>query len=348
MPAADLIEPDSERWRTALEKCWHQVYQRPEYVRFDAQLTGSSPTAFVYEEGDDLFLLPFVTRPITGTDRFDAVSPYGYPGPIVNSADPEFIGRAAVAFLDTLRQAQLVSLFVRMDPLQRIAFDPLGEIGLLHTHGSTVSIDLSLTREQWWTQVRKDHREAINRSRRLGRTSVMDDWNYLDAFVSLYAETMDRVGAAEGYHFGRDYFQRLHQMLGDEAVHLLIVLADDEPIAGSLLLTGGGVMQAHLAGVRTAFQRAESTPRFLVHESVHWGHERGYTAFHLGGGVGGQEDTIFEFKRGFSPRRHPFQTLRVVADPAAYRELLHAGQPSADPADLSGFFPLYRAKPAGG
>ncbi len=342
--AGELIGPDSPRWRGALDNCWHQVYQLPEYVRFDAELTGASPVAFLYTEGDYVLLLPFAVRPIPGTSLFDAISPYGYPGPVANRYDQAFWGRASAALLESLREAGLVSLFVRLDPLQTIPSQPLSQIGLLHTHGSTVSIDLRLTREQWWTQVRKDHRGAINRSRRLGRTSVMDDWGYLDDFIAMYRETMDRVGATSGYYFGRDYFERLRESLGDQTVHLLMLLADGEPMGGSVLLTGGGgIMQAHLAGIRSQFQRTEGSPRFLVNEEVRWGHEHGYDAFHLGGGVGGREDSLFEFKRGFSPRRHAFQTLRVIGQPDAYRELARASHPLDDPTDMTGFFPLYRA-----
>jgi hypothetical protein len=48
------------------------------------------------------------------------------------------------------------------------------------------------------------------------------------------------------------------------------------------------------------------------------------------------------FKAGFSDERHVFHTLRVVVDEAAYGRLVRARDPEADPADLNGFFPLYR------
>ncbi len=41
----------------------------------------------------------------------------------------------------------------------------------------------------------------------------------------------------------------------------------------------------------------------------------------LGGGVGGTDDRLLSFKRGFSPMTFPFFTLRLITDPEKYRTL---------------------------
>jgi hypothetical protein len=64
--------------------------------------------------------------------------------------------------------------------------------------------------------------------------------------------------------------------------------------------------------------------------------------FHLGGGKGGRNDSLFEDKAGFSPNRHPFHTWRLVTDREAYRRLVAERRPDADPADMTGTFPPYR------
>jgi hypothetical protein len=64
--------------------------------------------------------------------------------------------------------------------------------------------------------------------------------------------------------------------------------------------------------------------------------------FHLGGGKGGQNDSLFTYKAGFSPQRHAFHTWRVVADPEAYRSLMTERRPDVDPGDLTAAFPSYR------
>jgi GNAT superfamily N-acetyltransferase len=335
---AGLIGPESTRWREVLGRVAHQIYHLPEYAVFDAELSGGRPVAFLYEEDGGSWLLPLVLRSVPGTDRLDAASPYGHPGPVSDRADEQFWTRAVTALVRTLAASGAVSLFVRMDPLAWLPHGAFEQVGTLVPHGSTVSIDLRLSKEEWWPEVRRDHRSAINRAVRLGRTSVMDDWSHLDEFVAMYHQTMTRVGATEDYFFDRAYLERIRGAL-DGRVHLMMSLAADEPIAGSVFLETGGVVQAHIVATKPSYRREEPT-RFLVSECVEWGRQRGCTDLHLGGGVGGREDSIFHFKKGFSRRRHEFFTFRAVLDPTAYAELTSAGQEPSP--DVTGYFPAYR------
>ena len=75
-----------------------------------------------------------------------------------------------------------------------------------------------------------------------------------------------------------------------------------------------------------------------------WARQRGNDVLHLGGGVGGRADSLFQFKAGFSPRRHAFHTWRVIVDPDQY-EALCARRPGSENADdATDFFPRYRAR----
>jgi hypothetical protein len=73
---------------------------------------------------------------------------------------------------------------------------------------------------------------------------------------------------------------------------------------------------------------------------------RGDRVMHLGGGVEAFDDSLFRFKAGFSDRRQPFRTWRVVLDPHRYAALSEAVDPAADPADFTGYFPIYRREDA--
>src|SRR5207244_3424133 len=64
------------------------------------------------------------------------------------------------------------------------------------------------------------------------------------------------------------------------------------------------------------------SPTGLIFDAVRfWARENGARVFHLGGGVGSKEDSLFHFKAGFSGRRHGFGTWRWVIVPEVYREL---------------------------
>jgi hypothetical protein len=76
----------------------------------------------------------------------------------------------------------------------------------------------------------------------------------------------------------------------------------------------------------------------LFYETAVWASAQGFSCLHLGGGVGGHEDSLYEFKRRFDPKgRLPATVGKAVHDEEAYRRLIGGA------AGLDGFFPAYRA-----
>ena len=97
----------------------------------------------------------------------------------------------------------------------------------------------------------------------------------------------------------------------------------------------------HLGGT---FDRSPGNPiKLLFHQAAEWFKRRGNRWMHLGGGVGGGQDSLFHFKLGFSPQTFPFRTWRLVLDAAAYDELLtRAGRAPGSGLVAGSFFPAYR------
>ena len=81
--------------------------------------------------------------------------------------------------------------------------------------------------------------------------------------------------------------------------------------------------------------------RWTLEQVRIWAKQNGFTWFHLGGGVGAAEDSLFRFKAGFAKTFRTFSVARYIHDPARYEDLvaLRAGA-GAPPAP--GFFPAYR------
>jgi len=105
-----------------------------------------------------------------------------------------------------------------------------------------------------------------------------------------------------------------------------------------------GIVQYHLSGTDERFATHAPT-RLLHHFFIRWARERGDRWLHLGGGRGGANDSLMQYKAGFSSGRTPFYTLRVVLDEQAYARSVAARDPSLDASDRSGYFPLYRSDP---
>jgi lipid II:glycine glycyltransferase (peptidoglycan interpeptide bridge formation enzyme) len=162
--------------------------------------------------------------------------------------------------------------------------------------------------------------------------------------MEIYRETMDRVQAKESYYFGRDYFARLAEMPGH--VHCGVVESEGRPAAACIFFECGGIVQAHLGGTRSEFLN-KSPFHLLLYSAAEWARARGNRYLHMGGGVGGSNDRLLQFKRGFSPLRFPFSTLRLVTDEGKYRALTtrraRAAAVSVEEVSCGDFFPAYRA-----
>ena len=171
-------------------------------------------------------------------------------------------------------------------------------------------MDLSLDEAGMWKNIRDGHQWTIRKCKRLGFEARMVPLHeHIDAFMEVYRETMDRVHARDSSYFGRDDFIRLAELR--EQVHCCFVELGGEPAAACVFFECGGLFQAH-----------------------------------LGGGVGGTDDRLLSFKRGFSPMTFPFFTLRLITDPEKYRTLTALSASAvAVPLETrlqSAYFPAYR------
>lgn len=339
---SSIVGPDSAEWADALDRVRHYVYHRPEYVRLDADLLGGTAAAWIYREDDQLVLLPLVRRSLPGTPWTDVVSPYGYPGPVTGPgpATREYFQRCFTRLKHDLHDDKVVTGFLRLDPMSELPAEALEPAGEVVRHGSTVAIDLARPEEELLASFRRDHRRDIRRARDAGVVVGFDDWSRFEDFSSIYRENMSRVDAAEFYFFDDAYFHRLREALGPE-LHLAVADLDGEAVAAALAFEHGGIVQYHLSGTRTAALRLRPSKLMLL-ELALWARGRGNHAVHLGGGVGGADDTLFHYKAGFSSWHHAFSTVRIVTDEKAYVDLVAERNPGADAADRRGFFPAYR------
>ena len=335
--AVDLLDPDDPAWEATLEGLRHDAYHRPGYVALQARGVGRA-LAFRYREDGSTLLLPLVVRPVEGADAVDATSPYGYPGPVSDASldDEGFWHRACAALVAALGEVGAVTCFVRLHPLLAARLDVLARFGHLVQHGHTVVVDLARSEEEMWAATRKRDRNYVNRARAAGVDVVFDDFSTLGEVARAYAQTMERLGAAVGYRFRRGDFEALRAAVGDD-LHLATVVHRGEVVAGVFLLERCGIVQLHLGGTRDGALDLNAD-KVEVDAVRRWAKARGASALHLGGGLGGSEDSLFRFKSGFSKERRAFFTWHLVLD-RGREEALTAERGGARG---DGFFPAYR------
>lgn len=346
---AALIGPEDQRWSTHLGNADADFYHLPTYASLCAAWDKGEAAALFAEEGEHSLLVPMVVRSLPAAltqgdvpeGLRDAISPYGYPGVLASrGASDDFVAEALEDLVVLLKEKQIVTLFTRLHGFSSPSDELLRTCGDLVEHGETVSIDLTQSEDDLWSQTRSNHRRGINKAMRLGHSVRMDS-SKLDDFHACYLETMGRVSATEYYLFDRTYMAHLLELLGDHG-HLAVVEIEGEVACAGLFTTFGGCVQYHLGGTRDA--ALEHSPmKVLFHFVRSWAKERGERVFHLGGGAGSKEDPLFHFKEGFSDRRHRFKTWRVVGDEVLLDRLCAVRATQTEDPPPAGFFPPYRA-----
>ena len=265
--------------------------------------------------GDELHL-PVIVRPIEGEERFDAISPYGYPGARGNygdAIDPDLIDWS---------ETELVSVFVR---------DRIGETCLT---GGTLRNHVHLA--EGTGGIRKRLREQIRRNERRGWevrfASGPEDAEPIEAFKSAYDQTMARTGAADRYLYPREYFETL---LKGDGSWLLTAARDGDRLAGALAVLSDGYLHYYLGG--TADDALGDSPmKNLFAAMIELGVELGVPVS-LGGGLT-PGDSLDDFKRGFANGEAPFHTHELICDLPAYDDLVARSGRARE-----GFFPAYRS-----
>ena len=330
---------DSE-WQAALDTMDHDIYHRPDYCSISARVDGGTALAVLSTSGGVQVLIPLIRRSLDG-DLWDAISPYGYGGPITTrGADPAQTEDLLKSAFEYLAEQGCVSVFLRMHPglnarwPSRLAPEPE-----VTSSTTTVALPLEQSEEESLAAMKSGHRYQVRLSLKNGYSVLEDvEGSYWRQFAVMYRQNMDFLGATQYYLFDDAYFEAL---LLDTAHHarLWVVLKDDEVAAAAIFTAAGDWVQYHLAASDPA-HRKFSPGKLLIHAARMAYRSRGPRWLHLGGGVGGTADSLFEFKAGFGGDELSYRTAGLVLDVDAYQTLSSARDPEDAP---SNFFPAYRA-----
>ena len=319
----DLEEVEPGRWDGLVRSIGvSDGYYSRAFVEASAPLAGGEAT-FLHlkgEGGDVLF--PCVVR----SDPTDVVTPYGYGGPLgVGDDPPDF----ATAYQAWCERRGALSTFVVFHPLFANAAGPFRCTPLADTVAWPLDDDP-------FEAMDKHHRRRVRKAQREGlEVSVEEAPRDLDGFVAVYEETMRRNDASPFYFFDDAYWEAL---LGVDPLVRVDVRGEGELLSSVLGMGAPPWLHYHLGGTAGDGMRRGASHLALYSLAV-WGKEHGYTTLHLGGGVGGREDSLREYKRRFAPDGLvPAVIGKAVHDEAAY--LRAAG---ADAIDWDGFFPAFRA-----
>ncbi len=286
--------------------------------------------------------MPLILRDIPDSDLRDAVSPYGYSGPVSDASheDTAFWRRACDQMIETLGANGMVTTFVRLHPLLPVPLDVLERSGAVVHHGETVSVDLTLSLEEMWHETRRDHRNHINRARRAGGRGGVRRLGAARRVGRRLPREHARLGASRYYFFTREHLAALHEAVGDR-MHLAVALVDGEVVGGNTFFEYDGIATGYVvldpAGPKAGTPTSCSTTRCGGGQGP-----RRHASSTSAAARAVRNDSLFSYKAGFSPVPAPVPHLAGGGRPGGVRGCWRGRGPDADPADLSATFPPYR------
>lgn len=352
---SEILIDASDKWDQIVgtfEK--HDVYYLSGYGK-SLQLHGDGDPVLFYYEGDgmrainvvmkrDISKVPHFKGKLEEGVYFDIATPYGYGGFLMEGEVREdSLKHFDEEYRSYCKDKGIVSEFVRFHPVLN------NSAGLEHVYqvreaGKTVSLHLQ-SKEQIFNDLSGNTRRETKRSAEAGVEVFWgrSPWLYQE-FISIYNTTMDRRNAKSYYYFEKEFFDAILNDLKYNAMMFYSVY-EGRIIAMALVLMDNHKMHYHLAAGIAEYQKF-SPMALMIYEAACWGCKNGFDTFHMGGGLGGSEDSLFRFKKGFNRNEaNVFSLGSKIFDEELYRKLT-AMRKSEDGIENAGdFFPAYRAMP---
>lgn len=296
--------------------------------------------------------LPFMSDFNIEEPFFDISNPYGFGGPFLygkaEKSNIDMFAEFTRHFSEYCYKEKIATEFTSLHPMKY-----KHQVGLINNYLSldyqkeVVYIDLSLSLEFLWKDIRKGHKssikKAINSGVQVRKVNATDD-NFR-ILNQLYYHTMQRNNAAERWFFPEDYFRNCYKFLGEKRVSLFFAFLNEIPISVSIFIHDFNCVYYHFAGSDEKYYQYCAN-NLLLFEVMKWAKQNGFKEFHLGGGVSpNTDDNLFIFKSGFSKLRAPLFSYQVIHNIDVYNYLselkLKHEQISGKEGD-SEYFPIYR------
>lgn len=349
----ELIDiTQTDKWNETIKKIRkYDTYYLHEYAKA-FQLHGDGEPLLIYYENQEIKAINVVMKRDISTDEkfegnipentyFDISTPYGYGGFLIEgNITEENIQLLNEEYTRACVQKGIISEFVRFHPVSNNS-KGLNELYDISTLGKTITIDLKNPEIIWGNLIPKN-RNVIRKAKKNG---IEIYWGrnveLFNQFVKMYNATMDKDNAADYYYFQNDFYESL---LNDLKYNSMIFYAvyNDNIIAMSIILFTNEQMHYHLSASDKKYQHLAPS-NLLLYEASCWGYSNGFKTFHLGGGLGSNEDSLYKFKKAFNRNsKTEFSIGRKIFSEKKYLEFVDLRKKQIKFKENNSFFPLYR------
>jgi len=330
----------------------HDVYYLSDYTKAFKFHGDGDPTLFYYEDQDIKAMNVVMKRDVSLDENFykkippntyyDITTPYGYGGFLIEgNVTEENLKNLDSEYSFKCNKEGIVSEFVRFHPVLNNSkvLEYMYDIPKL---GATIKMNLT-SRDQIWNELIGKNRNVIRKAMKSGVEIYWGrDPKLFDEFIDLYNATMDKDNATDYYYFDSKFY---NSVLNDLKYNSLLFYAvyNENIIAMSMIMFSNKQMHYHLSASDKEYQHLAPS-NLLLYEAACWGCENGYKTFHLGGGLGSKEDSLYKFKRAFNRYSDTtFSIGRKIFNEEKYNELVNIRSEETNFIENISFFPLYRA-----
>lgn len=340
-----ILNSDSTEWNDYIEKLplkKKDIYSTREYLKIYEENGDGLARVFIYEEGQNIAIYPFLIREIKGyiLDKkyYDIESPYGYGGPIVSNGinrNSEFLLNFEKEFLKYAKEYNIVAEFIRFNPYIKNENIFTKNIHVIKNR-TTVYLNLNKTIEDiWQNDINSKNRNMIRKAQKSGLKVEIKN-NYI-IFKEIYEKTMNNVLANKYYYFKSSYYVNMEN---NDKFKIFNVKLGEETIASAIFMEYGEYFHYHLSGSKKEYLNFAPN-NLLLWEAIKYAKKNGYKLIHLGGGVTNlKDDNLFKFKNTFSKDTLSFYIGKRVHNQKIYNYLLEEWEKKGK--ENSGKFLKYR------
>lgn len=337
----------SESWDTIIRSFDnYDVYYLSGYVNAFFLNGDGEPHLLYYSDDGGQAINVVMKRDISEDSRFagkipknkyfDIVTPYGYGGWLIEGDCN--LSKLFEEYEKWCIDNNIVSEFVRFHPVLQNEKKVSEFYNVIHL-GNTVVMDLS-SEDIIWENITSKNRNTIRKAQKNGvRVFRSQNPGIYKIFKQIYDSTMDKDNADSYYYFDDEFYSSILNNLNYQSEIFYAQAQDGEIIAASIMLFANGRLNYHLSGSKREYQKFAPT-NLLLYEAALWGCKNSMKSFHLGGGLGGKQDSLFAFKKAFNRKDPlPYYIGQKIFNKEAYENLINIRNE-----EITGsFFPAYRA-----
>lgn len=289
------------------------IFMQAEYININIK-PGESIFNFQYQDGDFIFKNISIKTPIANTNFYDLSSPYGYAGYYTNTDNTLFLQKALKCQTERALSENIIAEFIRFHPLlQANLFAPSLDLFIQERRVIEVYTQKQLRWELYGSKERNKIRKAL-------KEFFVYESNDIDKFYSLYLETMRQKNAKTFYFFSKEYF---YEILKLKNSIMLEAIKDNETHSMSIFLFDDLCAYYHLTANSSKHIYSHSgATRAILETFFQIAEEKKIASCILGGGTTNNlEDSLFLFKKQFSPIIKDFYIGGKIYNPNIYQDL---------------------------